>query len=53
MGPEERAALLAEIERQIDEEVYRLYGISEEDRQAIEEELGMRNDEGGTMNDER
>ena len=53
MGPEERAALLAEIERQIDEEVYRLYGISEEDRQAIEEELGMRNDEGGTRNDER
>jgi len=45
MGPEERAALLAEIERQIDEEVYRLYGISEEDRQAIEEELGMRNEE--------
>ena len=53
MGPEERAALLAEIERQIDEEVYRLYGISEEDRQAIEEELGMRNDEGRTRNDER
>ena len=40
-----RHAELAEIERQIDEEVYRLYGISEEDRQAIEEELGMRNDE--------
>jgi hypothetical protein len=35
----ERHAQLAEIERQIDEEVYRLYGISEEDRQAIEAEL--------------
>jgi len=35
----ERHAQLAEIERQIDEEVYRLYGISEEDRRAIEEEL--------------
>ncbi|MBA2848866.1 hypothetical protein G4V39_01445 [Thermosulfuriphilus ammonigenes] len=31
---------LAEIKRQIDEEVYRLYEISEEDRRAIEEELG-------------
>jgi hypothetical protein len=30
---------LAGIERQIDEEVYRLYGISDEDRAAIEEEL--------------
>jgi hypothetical protein len=36
----ERHARLAEIERQIDEEVYRLYGISEEDRRAIEEEVG-------------
>ncbi|HPU77816.1 MAG TPA: SAM-dependent methyltransferase, partial [Thermosynergistes sp.] len=35
----ERHAQLAEIERQIDEEVYRLYGISDEDRQAIEAEL--------------
>lgn len=35
----ERHARLAEIERQIDEEVYRLYGILEEDRRAIEEEL--------------
>ena len=35
----ERAAKLAEIERQIDEEVYRLYGISDEDRAAIEAEL--------------
>jgi hypothetical protein len=34
-----RHAQLAEIERQIDEEVYRLYGISDEDRQAIEAEL--------------
>jgi hypothetical protein len=34
-----RHARLAEIERQIDEEVYRLYGISEEDRRAIEAEL--------------
>ena len=30
---------LAGIERQIDEEVYRLYGISDEDRAAIEAEL--------------
>ena len=36
---------LAEIEREIDEEVYRLYGISDEDREAIEQELGMMNDE--------
>ena len=35
----ERHVQLAEIERQIDEEVYRLYGISDEDRQAIEAEL--------------
>jgi hypothetical protein len=35
----ERHSQLAEIERQIDEEVYRLYGISEEDRRAIEAEL--------------
>ncbi len=34
-----RAQKLAEIERQIDEEVYRLYGISPQDRRAIEEEL--------------
>lgn len=34
-----RAAWLAEIEREIDEEVYRLYGISDEDRAAIEAEL--------------
>jgi hypothetical protein len=40
----ERHARLAEIERQIDEEVYRLYGISEEDRRAIEAELAA----GGT-----
>jgi len=38
---------LAEIERQIDEEVYRLYEISEEDRRAIEEELGIRDSELG------
>ncbi len=37
----ERHARLAEIERQIDEEVYRLYGISEEDRRAIEAELAV------------
>jgi len=36
---EVRHAQLAEIERQIDEEVYRLYGISDEDRRAIEAEL--------------
>jgi hypothetical protein len=35
-----RKARLAEVERQIDEEVYRLYGISPEDRAAIEEEVG-------------
>ncbi len=35
----ERHARLAEIEREIDEEVYRLYGISDEDRHAIEREL--------------
>jgi hypothetical protein len=38
-----RHAELTEIERQIDEEVYRLYEISEEDRRAIEEELGIEN----------
>ena len=36
----ERHAELAGIERQIDEEVYRLYGIGDEDRQAIAFELG-------------
>ncbi|MCG3145054.1 MAG: hypothetical protein HONDAALG_02595 [Gammaproteobacteria bacterium] len=35
----ERRARLAAIERELDEEVYRLYGISDEDRQAIESEL--------------
>jgi hypothetical protein len=35
----ERHSRLADIERQIDEEVYRLYGISDEDRKAIEAEL--------------
>ncbi|OPY85800.1 MAG: hypothetical protein A4E72_01831 [Syntrophus sp. PtaU1.Bin208] len=35
----ERHSQLAEIERQIDKEVYRLYGISDEDRRAIEAEL--------------
>lgn len=39
---------LAEIERQIDEEVYRLYGISAEDRAAIEAELA----EGGSLADD-
>uniref|UniRef100_A0A7C4EYT0 site-specific DNA-methyltransferase (adenine-specific) n=1 Tax=Desulfomonile tiedjei TaxID=2358 RepID=A0A7C4EYT0_9BACT len=39
----ERHSQLTEIERQIDEEVYRLYGISEEDRRAIEEELSVVN----------
>jgi hypothetical protein len=34
-----RASTLADVEHQIDEEVYRLYGISAEDRQAIEVEL--------------
>ena len=41
-----RHAELAEIERQIDEEVYRLYGIPEEDRRAIEEELGLKEEDG-------
>jgi hypothetical protein len=35
----DRQAQLAETEHQIDEEVYRLYGISDEDRRAIEAEL--------------
>jgi hypothetical protein len=35
----ERHTRLAEIERQVVEEVYRLYGISDEDRRAIEAEL--------------
>jgi len=34
-----RHAELSDIEREIDDEVYRLYGISHEDRQAIEQEL--------------
>lgn len=38
-----RHAELAEIECQIDEEVYRLYEISEEDYRAIEEELRIEN----------
>jgi len=37
-------ARLADLERQIDEEVYRLYGISDEDRAAIEAELAGGND---------
>ncbi|MGH7493129.1 MAG: BREX-1 system adenine-specific DNA-methyltransferase PglX [bacterium] len=36
-----RHAQLAEVERQIDEEVYRLYGIGEADRAAIEAELAV------------
>ncbi len=41
-GPEDvrnRKDRLAEVEAEIDEEVYRLYGISDEDRAAIEAEL--------------
>jgi hypothetical protein len=41
----ERHRHLAEIERQIDEVVYRLYGITDEDRAAIEAELA----EGSTL----
>jgi len=48
----ERHAQLAEIERQIDEEVYRLYGISEEDRRAIEEEVGNGQCAGGGEEEE-
>lgn len=44
----ERHARLAELERQIDEEVYRLYGITAEDRSAIEAELA----EGTTVADD-
>jgi hypothetical protein len=33
-------ARLAEIQRQLDDEIYRLYGISDEDRSLIEAELG-------------
>ena len=40
-----RHAELAEIERQ-DEEVYRIYEISGEDRRAIEEELGLKEADG-------
>ncbi|GIX04291.1 MAG: hypothetical protein KatS3mg114_0160 [Planctomycetaceae bacterium] len=50
-----RHAQLAEIERQIDEEVYRLYGISPEDRAAIETELEsppMHTDEHGSDSDD-
>ena len=43
----ERHARLARVERAIDEEVYRLYGISEEDRRAIEAELAAGGDTGG------
>jgi hypothetical protein len=41
-GPEDlakRHAELVKIEKQIDDEVYRLYGICEEDRKVIEEEI--------------
>jgi hypothetical protein len=50
-----RAKELAEIERQIDEEVYRLYGISAEDRQAIVTELAeptLAADDAGTVTGE-
>jgi hypothetical protein len=40
-----RHAELAAVERAIDEEVYRLYGIAGEDRRAIEEELNHRGTE--------
>jgi hypothetical protein len=57
----QRHARLAEIERQIDEEVYRLYGISAEDRAAIEAELSdssfvsgqLSVDDGETVEDEQ
>ncbi|MCI0393106.1 MAG: BREX-1 system adenine-specific DNA-methyltransferase PglX [Acidobacteria bacterium] len=51
----EHCARLAAIEREIDEEVYRLYGISEEDRKAIESELsavGEQSSENGEVSDE-
>src|SRR5262249_48854649 len=35
----DRQSKLAEIEQEIDEQVYRLYGVSDEDRAAIEAEL--------------
>lgn len=41
----ERAVRLSTIEQEIDEEVYRLYGISEEDRRAIERELADKSSE--------
>jgi len=53
-GLEEMAAAqarLAGLERQIDDEVYRLYGISDEDRAAIEAEL--RGDFRSTIDDPR
>jgi len=40
---QQRRTQLNQIEQQIDEEVYRLYDISEEDRAAIESELGTAN----------
>ena len=51
-GPDDVAAAqerLARLERQIDDEVYRLYGISDEDRAALEAELAGGNpaQEGG------
>jgi hypothetical protein len=50
-----RAKELAEVELQIDEEVYRLYGISAEDRLAIEAELAkptLAADDAGTVTGE-
>ncbi|MBW2308570.1 MAG: hypothetical protein JRG73_16715 [Deltaproteobacteria bacterium] len=54
-----RHSLLAEIESEIDEEVYRLYGISSKDREAIEAELAgprlseSEEENGGASNSEK
>ncbi|MCX8207941.1 MAG: BREX-1 system adenine-specific DNA-methyltransferase PglX, partial [Methanothrix sp.] len=43
---------LQDLEREIDEEVYRLYGISEEDRRAIEAELSGEEEETSEIDEE-
>lgn len=50
--PAQRHTELAAIEREIDEEVYRLYGIAGEDRAAIEAELNHRDTEAQSLEDE-
>ena len=47
-----RHAELADVERRIDDEVYRLYGIAGEDRRAIEAELGSASGDADNADDE-